>query len=62
VNRGERLNKQRDSLFSTKAVEAVPVWKDKEVKLCTSEGMSKCTDQVETVNEFVGRANGVQRQ
>jgi len=27
VNRGERLNKQRDSLFSTKAVEAVPVFR-----------------------------------
>lgn len=46
MNRGERLNKQRDSLFSTKAVEAVPVRNEKEVKLCTSEGMSKCTDQV----------------
>jgi len=46
VNRGERLNKLRDSLFSTKAVEAVPVRKFKGVKRCTSEGMSKCTDQV----------------
>lgn len=46
MNRGERLNKQRDSLFSTKAVEAVPVRKDNKVKLCASEGMSKCTDQV----------------
>lgn len=27
MNRGERLNKQRDSSFSTKAVEAVPVSK-----------------------------------
>jgi len=46
VNRGERLNKQRDSLFSTKAVLAVPALEDNKVKLCTREGMSKCTDQV----------------
>jgi len=51
VNRGERLTKLRDSLFSTKAVEAVPVRNSAVVKLCTSEGMSKCTDPVQTVNK-----------
>jgi hypothetical protein len=62
VNRGERLSKHRDSLFSTKAVEAVPVSLYKKVKLCTSEGMSKCTDQVQTVNRLVRKGSGVQRQ
>lgn len=51
VNRGERLIKLRDSLFSTKAVEAVPIRKPTVVKRCTSEGMSKCTDPVQTVNK-----------
>jgi hypothetical protein len=46
VNRSERLNKPRDSLFSTKAVEAVPVRKAKGVKRCTHEGGSNRTDWV----------------
>lgn len=52
MNRGERLNKPRDSLFSTKAVEAVPVRKPRGVEPCTSEGMSKCTDLVQTANKL----------
>ena len=62
VNRGERLSKLRDSLFSTKAVDAVPVRKPWRVEHCTSEGMSKCTDLVQTANKLGSERHGVQRQ
>jgi len=52
VNRGERLSKLRDSLFSTKAVEAVPVRKKEVVERCTGKGRSKCTEPVQTANKL----------